>query len=67
MPSNVTGGSPGRRGGGGGRAPGKGGNNKPGAAAGEDSEYHLSVYPNGEGPDSELIRMLERDVIDRNP
>jgi len=27
----------------------------------------LSVYPNGDGPDSELIRMLERDVIDKNP
>lgn len=27
----------------------------------------LSMYPNGEGPDCELIRMLERDVIDKNP
>ena len=25
------------------------------------------MYPNGQGPDTELIRMLERDVIDRNP
>ena len=24
-------------------------------------------YPNGDGPDSDLIRMLERDVIDKNP
>ena len=27
--------------------------------------YHC--YPDGEGPDSELIRMLERDVIEKNP
>ena len=26
-----------------------------------------SVYPDGKGPDIDLIRMLERDVIDRNP
>jgi len=26
-----------------------------------------SVYPNGVGPDSELINMLERDVIDKSP
>ena len=66
LPSNVTGGSPGRRNGaraGGGAR----GGSKPGAAPGEDSEYHLSVYPNGDGPDSDLIRMLERDVIDKNP
>ena len=25
------------------------------------------MYPNGEGPDADLIRMLERDVIDKNP
>ena len=24
-------------------------------------------YPNGDGPDADLIRMLERDVIDKNP
>lgn len=27
----------------------------------------LSLYPNGDGPDADLIRMLERDVIDKNP
>ena len=27
----------------------------------------LSVYPNGQGPDTELIRMLERDVVEKNP
>jgi len=26
-----------------------------------------SQYPNGAGPDADLIRMLERDVIDKNP
>ena len=26
-----------------------------------------SVYPDGNGPDAELIQMLERDVIDKNP
>ena len=66
MPAHVTGGSPGRRGAGGARAaPGK--NPKAGAAPGEDSAFMLSMYPNGDGPDSELIRMLERDVIDKNP
>lgn len=24
-------------------------------------------YPNGDGPDADLIRMLERDIIDSNP
>lgn len=24
-------------------------------------------YPHGNGPDSDLIRMLERDVIDKKP
>ena len=27
--------------------------------------YHC--YPDGNGPDSDLIQMLEKDVIDRNP
>ena len=26
-----------------------------------------SVYPNGQGPDADLIKMLERDVMERNP
>ena len=66
LPAHVTGGSPGCRAGG--RA--SQGPNKAAAASGggdEDSEYHRSVYPNGNGPDSDLIRMLERDVIDKNP
>ena len=25
------------------------------------------MYPDGQGPDAELINMLERDVVDRNP
>ena len=59
----MTGNSPGRRSGG--AAKPRGG----AAASGNsgDSEFMLSVYPNGDGPDSELIRTLERDVIDKNP
>ena len=36
-------------------------------AGGKDSQFMLSVYPNGAGPDSDLIRMLERDVVEKNP
>ena len=43
------------------------GTKKGGAAGSDDSPFLASVYPNGQGPDTELIRMLERDVIDRNP
>lgn len=25
------------------------------------------MYPNGTGPDSDLIAMLEREVVDQNP
>ena len=25
------------------------------------------MYPDGVGPDADLIRMLERDVVERNP
>ena len=62
LPSHVTGNSPGRRSGGPPK-PGKG------AASGQsgDSEFMQSVYPDGQGPDADLIRMLERDVIDKNP
>lgn len=31
------------------------------------NSFLYSVYPDGTGPDSELIQMLERDVVDRNP
>jgi len=35
---------------------------------GHDANSFLySVYPDGVGPDSDLIMMLERDVIDKNP
>jgi len=60
-PNQVSGGSPGRRSGG----PPK--TKKGGGATGGESEFMLSMYPNGDGPDVELIRMLERDVIERNP
>jgi len=33
----------------------------------KDSAFLLSVYPNGLGPDTDLIRTLERDVVDKNP
>lgn len=31
------------------------------------SSFLEHYYPNGEGPDSELIEMLEREVVDTNP
>ena len=31
------------------------------------SDFLLSRYPDGNGPDSELIEMLEREVVDTNP
>ena len=39
---------------------GKGGNNG-------KSAFLLSRYPDGNGPDAELIEMLEREVVDTNP
>jgi len=33
----------------------------------DQSEFLLSVYPSGDGPDANLIKMLEREVIDKNP
>ena len=43
------------------------GQRKGGGGASDDSPFLQSVYPDGKGPDIDLIRMLERDVIDRNP
>ena len=31
----------------------------------DDSEFLKQVYPDGDGPDANLIKMLEREVIDR--
>jgi katanin p60 ATPase-containing subunit A1 len=53
---------------------GKGGN-KPKDGKGKDgkgvdngkSAFLLSRYPDGNGPDAELIEMLEREVVDANP
>lgn len=39
----------------------------PGAATGEKGTYLYHVYPEGTGPDENLITMLERDVVDKNP
>ena len=49
---------------------GKGGqNNKKGEKDPREgkSEFFLHHYPEGEGPDAELIEMVERDVMERNP
>lgn len=61
MPAGVANSSPGKRGKGGARA----GSSQ--AAGAVDSEFMKSVYPDGSGPDADLIKMLERDVIDKNP
>ena len=31
------------------------------------NEFMKHNYPDGKGPDADLIRMLEKDVIDKNP
>jgi len=33
----------------------------------EPQTYLESVYPDGVGPDLDLIQMLERDMIEKNP
>ena len=33
----------------------------------DKTQYIYSVYPDGIGPDTDLINMLERDVIEKNP
>ena len=57
LPQGVMGNSPAKR--------------KSGARTGnknvDNSEFMQSVYPDGIGPDADLIRMLERDVIEKNP
>ena len=58
------------RGGGGKGAPSGGKGSKPNANdKNKDgkSSFLLSRYPDGNGPDSELIEMLEREVVDTNP
>jgi len=54
---------------------GKGGNKNAKDGKGKDgkggdngkSSFLLSRYPDGNGPDAELIEMLEREVVDTNP
>ena len=51
---------------------GKGGNNQKGGQdnkGGKDgkSAFLLSHYPDGTGPDAELIEMVEREVVENNP
>ena len=72
---NYGGGGAGRRASGGGNQGGKGGNKNAGGAGGKKdaknengkSPFLLSRYPDGNGPDSDLIEMLEREVVDTNP
>jgi katanin p60 ATPase-containing subunit A1 len=60
---------------GGGKGGGGGGNKNAKDAKGKGekggdngkSAFLLSRYPDGNGPDSELIEMLEREVVDTNP
>ena len=40
---------------------------KGGAGSGEKGTFLYHCYPDGVGPDSHLIEMLERDVVDKNP
>ena len=51
---------------------GKGGNDKGGKKEEKDpkagkSAFYLHYYPEGEGPDGELIEMVEREVMERSP
>ncbi|MCQ2820837.1 MAG: hypothetical protein MJ252_26560 [archaeon] len=75
-PNGNMGPAPGQRGYGGGSGGGKAA--AKGAKGGKDSKdgkdqkaskspFLEHCYPNGEGPDSELIEMLEREVVDTNP
>ena len=59
-----------------GKAPagGKGANSKGGNDKGKKddpksgkSAFYLHYYPEGEGPDGELIEMVEREVMEKNP
>ena len=50
--------------------PPKGGKNAPAdkpKPKEQKKSYLESLYPDGKGPDSELIEMLEREVVDTNP
>jgi len=42
-------------------------NNQKKETATNKSSFLMNCYPDGVGPDSELIEMLERDVVDTNP
>ena len=45
----------------------KSGNSNDNKNDGNKSAFLLHCYPDGVGPDSELIEMLEREVVDSNP
>lgn len=40
---------------------------KKGKSPEDESPFLLNCYPDGKGPDAELIKMLERDIVDKNP
>jgi katanin p60 ATPase-containing subunit A1 len=42
-------------------------NNKQQKEIANKSSFLLHCYPDGVGPDADLIEMLERDVVDTNP
>ena len=45
-----------------------GSKNLPNLKSGDKPKTFLEyVYPDGAGPDTDLIQMLERDVIDKSP
>ena len=66
--SRPTGGNNYKAGGGkGGKGNAKDGKGKDGKGENGKSAFLLSRYPDGNGPDAELIEMLEREVVDANP
>ena len=62
------GGGGGKPGGGGGGKSGGGGGGKPGGGSNkEKSPFYLHYYPEGDGPDGELIEMVEREMMEKSP
>ena len=47
--------------------PKKAGGKDQGPGQPQRSEFLEFCYPDGSGPDSELIQMMEREIVDRNP
>ena len=66
-PGGGGGGKPGGGGGGGGKSGGGGGGKPGGGSNKEKSPFYLHYYPEGDGPDGELIEMVEREMMDKSP